>query len=919
MAKGRSSRELVRIAEGRATSLGKAKNRTLGWGELGDTLSTPTRTKESFKAFLKLPKDEQDRLKATNGWILGGPISGDRRRKVAIRERDLLTFDCDAISPKVLRSLLNGKNPICDFEFYLHTTRKHQEDAPRVRLFFLLAEPVPADHYVPLSRITASEIDPSMEGVDKVSFRVAQMMFLPTASRDSEFIFHHNQGDLLDPMEMLESWPHDWRDYASLPHAESESKLRKTAAKAENPEDKRGVVGAFCRAYDVEAAIEEFLPDIYLPGDTPAGGKPRYSYALGSTTNGVVVEDDGLFIYSHHGTDPCGDRLCNAFDMVRLHLFGDEDEGKDDDTPVRDLPSFKAMVGFAKEQKAVRKQIVADRVDMAAMFSDLDDDDVAREDLEDLDGGDTVDDEIADLLRPKGGGGHLPQLNSRRHPKKPKKTWPQDELEVTPDGFIKPTVHNIGTIISNDYRTWGVIGRNLFSQKIMARRTLKSKKLPLVTPVEVDDPQNGLEWSDIHDVSVRAILEAPAGDGNSGWGILGSDRNIRDAVLLVAQRWSFHPVKEWLEGLTWDGKRRLDRLWIDYLGTPDEPYYRQTARLFLIAAIARIYRPGHKWDFAPILSGRQGIRKSSFVKALFGRGWSAELTAQIASNKDAVEQMLGIWALELPELANIRKSEAEDVKMFLTLEFDRVRLAYDRRMSTFYRQCVFVGTTNAKEYLKDPTGNRRFWPIPVNERITTIDTDKLIREREQIFAEAFHVYLEMCRNSEGGYKALPLHLTGEALETAMTLQDAAREESPEEGQAATILEWLDRPVPVSTLEHGAQAVEFAPDEDEPWAVRTQTCLTQVYCEALGGDLRSYASNRTLAHNIGLALQRVPGWRYSGRRSRIAGYGLQRIWEREDRTAEERIAGYRLVEDSETGARGSPGVSADEEDDLDDII
>ena len=152
--------------------------------------------------------------------------------------------------------------------------------------------------------------------------------------------------------------PHpDWRDFSTLPQGAREKSSRPTAAKAEVPTEKRGIVGDWCRTYDVEEAIEKFLPDIYGPGDCHETGKPRYTYLKGSAANGVVVEDGGLFIYSHHGTDPCGERLCNSFDMVRLHLFGHLDAAiHDPDLPITSYPSYKAMVEFAAEDEGVCKR-----------------------------------------------------------------------------------------------------------------------------------------------------------------------------------------------------------------------------------------------------------------------------------------------------------------------------------------------------------------------------------------------------------------------------------------------------------------------------------------------------------------------------------------------------------------------------------
>lgn len=147
MPQSKFAKQTIGIAEGRAISLGKAKNRKLSWGMFGKELSDPQRTKERQKQFFQLSKEEQDKLKAVNGWILGGEIDGDRRKRASIKQRDLVTFDCDEISPELVEEIKMGVNPICDYEFFAHSTRKHTTQEPRVRFFLLCEEPVLPEHF----------------------------------------------------------------------------------------------------------------------------------------------------------------------------------------------------------------------------------------------------------------------------------------------------------------------------------------------------------------------------------------------------------------------------------------------------------------------------------------------------------------------------------------------------------------------------------------------------------------------------------------------------------------------------------------------------------------------------------------------------------------------------------------------------
>lgn len=368
--KGRPSRHadlMLRFAEGRG-SKGAVKNRRLSWGDILIRLSKPTVTRETLAQFLKLPIEDQDKLKNINGFWIGAHCAEGRRNTKAITHRDIITFDIDKTSPELLTKLQFGLTSISHFEFAVHSTRKHTPEAPRLRIAVPLAKPIPIDMYNAAARVLASMLDPSMEAVDDVSFRPAQMMFYPSHSADSEFIWIHNRGILLDAAAMLTAWG-DWRDYTKLPYAETQGQKRPGAKKAEDPTEKSGIVGAFCRAYPIEDAISAFLPDVYSPGDAQAG-KPRYTFVAGSTSNGAVVEDDGLFLYSHHTSDPVSDRLVNSFDLVRIHKFGDLDPtGASDDTSPGKLPSFKKMIELATADEAVLAEF---NPHLAELFDDED-------------------------------------------------------------------------------------------------------------------------------------------------------------------------------------------------------------------------------------------------------------------------------------------------------------------------------------------------------------------------------------------------------------------------------------------------------------------------------------------------------------------------------------------------------------------
>jgi predicted P-loop ATPase len=215
---------------------------------------------------------------------------------------------------------------------------------------------------------------------------------------------------------------------------------------------------------------------------------------------------------------------------------------------------------------------------------------------------------------------------------------------------------------------------------------------------------------------------------------------MEDAALQVAMTYKYHPVREWLSSLRWDGEARLDRMLIDYAGSPDTPYVREVSKNTIIAAVARVYQPGCQHDSMLVLEGAQGTGKTSFVRIL-GNKYYADIKIDLLGLKDTIQGMQGNWILEASELEFLKRGEAQAIKRFLTLTHDVVRMPYNRYTEEYPRQSIFIGTVNpdnGEGYLSDTEGNRRYWPIPT----TAIDLPGLERDRDQLFAEAYHRYKE---------------------------------------------------------------------------------------------------------------------------------------------------------------------------------
>lgn len=450
----------------------------------------------------------------------------------------------------------------------------------------------------------------------------------------------------------------------------------------------------------------------------------------------------------------------------------------------------------------------------------------------------------------------------------------QSHLHRNGEGVLKKSLHNVRLILRNDIRLRGVIAANRFTQEPVMiaepRRASRGRERPKQM-VQLDghvwkltDPINGTLWSDDHDASVRAMIEAPESQG--GYGITVSDRDMKAAVSVVAHENGFHPVKDYLEASAWDGIPRAETLFVDYVGSPDDAYHREAGLLWLIGAVARIYEPGHKFDFVPILEGIQGKRKSTFFITL-GRHWSAELAGDFHDKKAMVEQMQGAWIIEMPELQGFSKSEVQTIKGFISRQKDKVRLSYGRRAAEFLRQCVFGGTTNEDEYLRDASGGRRFWPIEC--RVDEIDIVRLTENVDQIWAEALHLY----RTWRQRYPTaqLPLYMKNESSAMiASAMQESRRQIGADEVMAGQIEDWLSKPIGADL---GLDDLECGELE-----YRTRTCLLEIWVHMLGKDAAVYTDRDQQL--LGRAMRKVQGWRVSGARHRFeGGIGQQRAYEK----------------------------------------
>lgn len=293
-----------------------------------------------------------------------------------------------------------------------------------------------------------------------------------------------------------------------------------------------------------------------------------------------------------------------------------------------------------------------------------------------------------------------------------RKTLDRDKYDA-----IKPTYFNIKAILEND------VGEGLFFINDFAYSHHTG----------MDTPWGKKKGEEITDVDKNLIKDWIV----HKWGIEPSTHIIEEVIVTIAERNRIHPVREYLSNLQWDGVARLDTWLETYLGAEGpEEYLRAIGRKFLVAMITRIFEPGKKFDYMLILEGTQGIGKSTVGSVLASPEWFLDSLPDL-NDKDAALNLRGHWLCEMGELAHLRRADVETTKAFISRTTDKVRPPFGKRLVTIERQTCFFGTTNqVAGYLKDKTGNRRFWPCLVND----IDRDALIRDRDQLLAEALHVY-----------------------------------------------------------------------------------------------------------------------------------------------------------------------------------
>ena len=773
------------IAYGASRQALKWSNKTISFENLKERLKHTLRTPESAEEYAKMSKADRDQAKDHGGFVAGVLIGG-RRKVDTVESRSMISLDGDRIDV----AFLDGFEENMPYTAALYTTHSSTEEKPRVRIIIPMTRDTSPEEFAAVSRYLAQML--GIDYFDECSYLPNQLMYWPSTPANGSFVYKETEGPWLNPDDILTAHP-EWTDPTRLPTSSRESQAAVTAGKKQqDPLTKDGVVGLFNRVYyPIQKALETFLGDVY----EPTASDQRWHLIESSSMAGVEIKE-GKFVYSHHAKDPAYLKLCNAFDIVRIHRFGDLD----------DKASFKEMRKFAMSLDEVKMQAAEERLQEAgADFEDPADDD----------------------------------------------SW-KARLVYEPRTLkLENSLHNIQLILENDPLLRDIVFNQL------------ADGMEITGPVPWKHPAKF--WRDQDDAQLISYVDSHYGSFSA--------RNYEIAVTKVTDDRSYHPIREMFEALPpWDGVHRVDTLLIDYLGAQDNPYVRAVTRKALCAAYDRVFNPGIKYDYMIVLNGDQGIGKSTLIAKLGQEWFSDSLSLSDMNDKTAAEKLQGYWILEIGELAGMKKADIDKVKAFVSRQDDKYRASFGRRVTPHLRQCIFFGTTNTENgYLRDITGNRRFWNVKVtgNGKYQPWDLDA--ETIQMIWAEA----MVLAKAGE------PLYLPPELEAMAKEEQVLAMEHDEREGVVA---EYLDTLLPENWDELNVyQRREFIRDTEDPTrprgTVRREAVSNiEIWCECFGKnkeDLRPQDS-----YNISAIMVRMRGWQKTADRPYLPIYGRQRVYVRD---------------------------------------
>lgn len=779
-------RELA-IAYGNNRQAKKWVNKTTSFDELKERLKVTIRTTESAEEYARFSKAQKDNAKDHGGFVAGA-LKGGRRKIDTVELRSMVALDGDRID----KTFLENYETSTPYTSVLYTTHSSTDENPRVRLIFPLTRDVTPEEFVAVSRYLAQML--GIDYFDECSYQPNQLMYWPSTPSNGSFVYKEVDKNWLNPDEILNAHP-EWTDPTRLPTSSRESKANTVAnQKVQDPLEKDGIVGLFNRVYfPISKAIDAFLSDVYEPTEN----ENRYHLIESSSIAGVEIKEEGKFVYSHHAKDPAYLKLCNAFDIVRIHKFGDDGDKK----------SFRDMCEFAMQVDEVKVLAANERLALAEEDFSADGDD-----------------------------------------------W-KTRLKYQPKtSLLENSVYNLNLILNNDPDF-----RN-FAYNELANRIQVTGSLPW------ERPEGNKFWRDADTAQLKSIIDIRY--------LPFSSRNHDVAFTKIADDRRFHPIRDYLDSLpAWDGTKRVEDVFIKYLKADDTDYIRTVTRKTFAAAVARIYVPGIKFDCVPVLDGDQGIGKSTIVKDLVTADYYSEtLSLTDMDDKSGAEKLQGFWVVEIGELAGMRKADIEKVKAFLSTSDDKYRPSYGKVVESHPRQCIVIATVNGERgYLRDITGNRRFWIIKVHQKKQKKTWNFTEEYRQQFWAEAKEIW----KSSE------KLYLEGDILEEAEKAQKGAMETDERVGM---VEEYLNTPLPADwddmdlfARRNYLNGSEFGGTQHIGTIARTSVSNAEIWCECLNHSLPDLKT--TDSYQIAALMAQISGWERTTNIKRLPIYGRQRLYQK----------------------------------------
>ena len=810
------------IAVGRSRRDTEWHNKCVTWGQLKRLLQH-RRTPCTLREYQQLSKEEQGRIKDVGGFV-GGELKADGRRTADnIKTRTLLTIDVDhatALPTKIAPH----------YALIVYSTHSHTLEAPRYRVVAPLSRPCNGIEYQAVAHRMAEGL--GVDIVDMTSCEPSRLMYWAAAPKDADTFYYQQDGKPVDVDAILATY----RDYTNTaewagaprvgrPHTTQ----RGAAAHMGDPRAKDNIVGSWCRTYDCIDVLEQMIPNLYKPA-----GFNRYTHIGSSSWGGMCIYDNGTFCYSYHNTDPIGGQLLNAWDLYRLTHFSHLDDAAAATTRVDRLPSYKAMEQYALEIPEVKKDFLAHRTKLKN--TEWDDVGFSLSETPTPSTDDTDD-------------------------------W-LNELATDAKGNIANTLTNYALILKHDPNA--IKGRVVYDEFRGEKRVIGD------LPWERAD---GSSWTDTDTACLALYIDRTYKLRSKDYLTM-----MLDAVT-QSKQFRSNVVQDFIEQAEWDGVPRVDNLFIKYLGACNSDYNRMITRKSLVACVARAYTPGIKYDQITVLVGAQGIGKSSILRKLAGGGdlFMDSFTMDARNNK-MQESVRGAWIVEIPELEGFYKQDMSVIKSFVSKQNDIYRPAYGREQIKVPRTCVFFATTNDGDFLRDSSGNRRFWILQCGKPQASL-SQLTPREVAQVWAEAKAIW-------DSGDEQLYL-TTEESVELAKLQRDYDMDNDLL-GELQAFLEillpadWenyskLERRAYIQSRKSGAAYTRIESFGGNVFSVkvdgvcpRIEISAVEVLNEFFGED-NGRGNVQTRKANI--LLRKLGNWKEGNRRRLSGGYGIQKCYDK----------------------------------------